>query len=192
MYHTFEYPAPTRETSDPLPDTLMVYRFLLDQSVDPQYLVTTHKKGSRETMVFQRWARNPADMIAALTQRDIEGEGLFEKTVDHFSSERYRYALEGKIFALGGVAEGNGPPKAFLDVEATLVDFGAPFGAQKNVMRRRYRIEAPCKDSAPVSLIQALNETVREFSSRLRRDIKAVLKKERVFPERSLESADRA
>jgi hypothetical protein len=164
----------------------------MDHSVDPQYLVTTRKEGAKDILIYERWARNPADMITGLVHRDLEGDRLFEKTVDHFSGERYRYALEGRVHAIGGISQGAKAAKAFLDVEATLVDFGAPLGAQKNVMRRRYKIEVPCRDAGPAALIEALNETVKEFSEKLRRDIRGLLEKTKRGPEPSPETADRA
>lgn len=173
-YHSFNYPVPLKDSPAPIPGTLMVYRFLLAPAVDTEFLVVSPSKGQAQSVPYHRWDENPADMITDLIERDLAGEGLFERTVGQFSSVRYRYALEGKILELRGVT-GDGKPRAVIEVETALIDFGAPLGAQKRVMERRYRIEVPCKDSSPNEIVDGLNRAVRRVSVRIREDIRSTL-----------------
>jgi ABC-type uncharacterized transport system auxiliary subunit len=113
-------------------------------------------------------------MITDLIERDLSREGLFERTVGQFSSVRYRYALEGKILELRGVTD-KGKPRAVIKVEAELIDFGAPLGARKTLMKRRYRMAVPCKDSSPNAIVEGLNRAVREVSVSLRDDLRSTL-----------------
>jgi ABC-type uncharacterized transport system auxiliary subunit len=178
-YHSLDYPLPGRDSPTAMPGTLMIYRFLIDPSVDTRLLVLTKSKDKKESLTYQRWSQNPSDMITDLIQRDLEASGLFEKTVGQFSSERYRYALEARIIDLRGVT-GDGGAKAVLEVEASLTDFGAPLGAEKNILKQRYRIEAPCKDSSPQAIMDGLNQAVGELSTRLRNDIRSTIEKARI------------
>ena len=173
-YHSFNYPVPLKNAPEPIPGTLMIYRFLLDPAVNTDYLVVSQDKGKEESVPYHRWNENPADMITDLIERDLARSGLFERTVGQFSTVRYRYALEGKILELRGVT-GDGKPRAVVEVETTLIDFGAPLGAQKNLMQRHYRIEIPCKDSSPSEIVEGLNRAVREVSARLRDDLRSTL-----------------
>jgi ABC-type uncharacterized transport system auxiliary subunit len=173
-YHAFNYPVPLKDSPASIPGTLMVYRFLLAPRVNTDFLVVSQGKGKQESVPYHRWDENPADMITDLIERDLARAGLFERTVGQFSTVRYRYALEGKILELRGVT-GDGKPRAVIEVETALIDFGAPLGAQKNVMERRYRIEIPCKDSSPTAIVEGLNRAVREVSVRLRDDLRSTL-----------------
>jgi hypothetical protein len=82
--------------------------------------------------------------------------------------------LEGKIHELRGVT-GKDKPRAVIEVETALIDFGAPLGAKKTLMERRYRMAVPCKDSSPTAIVEGLNQAVREVSDRLRNDIRSTL-----------------
>jgi ABC-type uncharacterized transport system auxiliary subunit len=173
-YHAFDYPSPVKETQPPIPGTLMVYRFLPAASVDIDSLVIAASSGSEKAALLHRWEDNPADMITELVLRDLDSSGLFEKTVDQLSSARYRYALEGIIRNLQGtITDGKG--KAIIAVEATLIDFEARGSLEKNLLKKLYTIEVPSPDATPDSIIKALNLAVKEFSDRLRNDIRAAL-----------------
>ncbi len=176
-YHIIDYPTPKKQSESQIPDTLMVYRFLLADTVDIHHLVVTTTDEESETVPLQRWELDPSDMVTELIQRDLEASGMFKKTVDQWSNARYRYALEGTIQKLEGTIR-NGKAAAVLDVEATLTDFESPLGAKKNIMKKEYSIEVPSVDSKPVSIVRAVNLAVRELSERIRADIAATLTKE--------------
>jgi len=175
-YHTFYYPVPLKDSPAPIPDTIMIYRFLPAPSVNGRFLVVSRGKGKEESMTYHRWDKDPADMVTDLLQRDFEGAGLFRKTVGQSSDASYRYALEGKILTMEVVEKG-GKSRAVMDVEALLTDFDAPLGTDKEIMQRRYRIEVPCRESTPAAMVEGLNGAVRELSKRLRRDIRAAVKR---------------
>ena len=152
----------------------MVYRFLLENSIDLHNLVIVSSDGVEEKVTLQRWEFDPSDMVTELIQRDIEASGLFEKTVDQWSSARYRYALEGKIQKLEGISK-EGKTMAVVEAEATLMDFDSPVGAKKNIMRKEYTIQVPSVDSNPMSIVRAINLAVRKLSEKIRADIVAAL-----------------
>jgi ABC-type uncharacterized transport system auxiliary subunit len=173
-YHSFDYPSPVKEAQPPIPGTLMVYRFLPAPSVDIDSLVVSQSAGTETAALLHRWEDNPADMITELVLRDLGNSGLFERTVDQLSSARYRYALEGIIRNLQGTIT-NGKGKALIAIEATLIDFEARAGLEKNLLKKLYKIEIPSQDATPDSIIKALNLGVKEFSERLRDDIRAAV-----------------
>jgi ABC-type uncharacterized transport system auxiliary subunit len=177
MYHSFDYRPPAAESAVPYPETLMVYRFLLDPAVNIYSLMVSDSKGGEESMLFHRWRDNPADMITELVLRDIQTSGLFEKAVDQLSNARYRYALEGTIRRLEGVAK-DGKFLAVIEAEAALMDFDPPRQGQKTIMKQSYKVEAPSKDPNAESVVRALNLAVQELSAKIRGDIKAAMEKE--------------
>lgn len=175
-YHTFTYPAPSKHATSPTPETLMVYQFLLGPSVDTDYLVISESEGKDKPMALHRWRENPADMITELIRRDVGNSGLFRRTVDQFSNLPYRYALEGTVRHLQGRV-GKGKALAVVELEALLVDFEAPPGMNKNVLKKVFKAEVPSKDSSPKAIVTALNEGVMAISAQLRNDIRSALKK---------------
>jgi uncharacterized lipoprotein YmbA len=176
-----DYPAPTSLSAHPVPETLMVYRFLLAPNVDANSVALAGSREAERAVSLHPWARNPADMITDLIERDLASSGLFRRTVGQTSSLPYRYALEGTIHSLRGVRV-RGTSKALVDVEVLLLDFGVRVGGEKHIMERRYRIEAPCKDSTPEAMVQGLNDALSEMSLRLRKDIRSSLQKTEGLP----------
>jgi ABC-type uncharacterized transport system auxiliary subunit len=174
MYHTFNYPSPPRENEPGVPETVMVYNFLLDPTVEMDALAISYSKDGQTSIMKHRWQDNPADMITELVLRDLANAGLFEKAVDQLSTARYRYALEGVIHNLQGMVR-NGKSSALIEIEATLVDFDAPPGKDKNLLKKTYRIEIPSTDDKPESMVAALNLGLRDFSAQLRTDIRTAL-----------------
>lgn len=175
-YHTFNYPSPPAEKTSVSPDTLMVYHFLLDPEIEMHTLAISCEKGSEKSILKHRWQENPADMITELVLRDLKASGLFARTVDQLSTARYRYALEGLVRQLQGEIK-NGKAVALLEIEASLMDFDAPLGMDKSLMRQKYHFEVPSVDSKPESIVAAINVALNDFSTRLRTDMRAELER---------------
>jgi ABC-type uncharacterized transport system auxiliary subunit len=175
-YYAFEYPAPQKETGSPIPDTLMVYRFLLARSVPMESLMISESKDGQESMTAYSWEENPADMITELVLRDFQSSNLFDRTVDQLSPARYRYALEAAVRNLRGFVR-DGKAQAVLQVDATLTDFEPLKGGPKTLMKKDYLIELPSADTNPESIMKALNAAVKRLSEQLRRDIRSTVGK---------------
>jgi len=175
-YHSFDYPAPAKENEASVPETIMVYNFVLDSSVEIHALEISYSKGGEKTIIKHRWQDNPADMITDLVLRDLSGSGLFQKAIDQLGTARYRYALEGTIRKLQGIVQ-NDKASALYEIEATLIDFDAHAGKNKNLLKKTYKLEIPAKDDKPDSIVAALNQGIKEFSSQLRNDIRQILVK---------------
>jgi len=175
-YHAFDYPSPQRDVVSTIPDTLMVYRFLLADSVDVRELVISESKGEGRREQRNRWEQNPADMVTDLIIRDMKSSGLFEKTVDQASSAQYRYALEGTLLKLQGRIEG---AKAWADLEAevSLLDFESGWGDKTSIMKKHYTIKVPSLNDSPESVVAAINQAVRILSNRIRADMRSALEK---------------
>jgi ABC-type uncharacterized transport system auxiliary subunit len=175
-FYSFDYPTPTRESENPVRDTLMIYRFLLDRNVPLDNLIIAQTKNGKESTLKYQWEENPADMISELMLRDMQSSGLFEKAVDQLSNARYRYALEGTIKNLNGVIQDD-KGKAVLEMEAIVTDFEAPPNSDKTILRKNYKIEVPAQNGTPDGIIKALNLAVKELSQRLRHDVRTILEK---------------
>ena len=173
-YHTFEYPSPARDPRNPIPHTLMVYRFLMDSSVNSYALEIGQTQGGNQIVSRHLWQENPADMITNLILRDFQRAGLFQQTVDIQSPLRYRYALEGTVRTLKGI-ETNGKASAFVELEIVVIDFESPIGFNKIVLSQLYKAEVPAKDTSPQAIVEALGRGIGQISQRLQKDIRQEL-----------------
>jgi ABC-type uncharacterized transport system auxiliary subunit len=173
-YYALDYPPPVRHSGDSVPDTLMVYRFALDPSVDDYALTVIKPKGSDKTQVLYRWQDHPADMVTDLIRRDLDRSGLFKRTVDHFSTAPYRYALEGTVRDLQAVVS-NGKILTQLQVDVNLIDFNAPQNFGRTLLGKSYHAEVPASDTTSAAIVAALNQGISQFSSQLRSDIRDAL-----------------
>lgn len=187
-YHNLDYPSPAVEYSDPSPDTLMVYKFLSDPSVDTHMLSISNVKSGSATVGQHRWQENPVDMITELVLRDIETSRLFERAVDQWSSVRYRYALEGAVRNLAGeITEKSA--YALVEAEVSFIDFDAPKLGKKVIFKKSYRISEPSDGKTPGKIAEAMNRAVKKLSKNIRDDVSASMKLMRFSPEKSAEAS---
>ena len=176
IYHTLNYPPPEKEFKAPIPHTLMVYRFLLAPDVESDSILTSQPKGSEKSVRIHRWQENPADIITDTLSRDLEESGLFRKIVDQLSNIRYRYSLEGTLRDLHAVIK-DGQTSAVVELEVVFTDFDAPRPAQKDLLKKTYKVEIPSKDGSAESVLAAFNAGVKEISGLLRADIRTAIDK---------------
>jgi ABC-type uncharacterized transport system auxiliary subunit len=176
IYHTLDYPPPDKEFQTPIPHTLMVYRFLLAPDVESDSILMSEPKGTEKSVRFHRWQENPADIVTDFLFRDLEASGLFRKTVDQVSNVRYRYALEGTLKGMHGIIK-DGQASALLELEVVFTDFDAPRPAQKDLVKKTYKVEIPSKDASAESFLAAFNAGVKEISALLRADIRSAVDK---------------
>ncbi len=175
-YHTLDYPPPDREFKNPIPHTLMVYRFLLAPDVESDSILTSQAEGDEKSVRLHRWQENPADIVTDFLFRDLEASCIFRQIVDQLSNVRYRYALEGTLRNIHGIIK-DGHPSALVELEVVLTDFDAPKPAQKDLLRKTYKVEIPSKDTSAESFLAAFNAGVKEISALLRADIRSAVDK---------------
>ncbi|MGC8905901.1 MAG: ABC-type transport auxiliary lipoprotein family protein [Desulfomonilaceae bacterium] len=171
VYYSLNYPGPTgvKEERSLIPDTLMIYKFLVAPDVDVDTIVVKSQTG-KEIARGERWQENPADTITDLLIRDFQDANIFSQTISQLSDAKYRYALEGTLSTLEGRERG-GKVNAVLEIEITLIDFEPRLGGKKVILNRRYKVEVPAKDSRSESLVIGFNQGLRQFSERLRSDV---------------------
>ncbi len=171
IFHTINYPAPRGIRESTIPETIMVYRFLMDSSVDTHYLLISDQDSKTKVVSSHAWAQDPSVMLTDLAIRDLESSGVFEKAVDQTSNVPYKYALEGSIKKFEGVvnkAKGSG----LIEVEVKLIDFEPKSVGQNQLMKKDYVIEIRSADTSPESLVKALEQGANELSEKIRNDLR--------------------
>jgi ABC-type uncharacterized transport system auxiliary subunit len=182
-YHSLYYPSPLKYDRNLKAGVIMVYRFLMIPSDQTYGLVVSGSDDEADVNEYQKWKDKPADMITDLIRRDLVSSGIFIKAVDQSSNIRYRYALEGQIHELKAKV-GESGPMAHFTVDVTLIDFDAPVDMDRNILKKKYSITKKCDTEKAQSLVKGLNQAVREFSERLRKDIRSALAIETKDPDK--------
>ncbi len=173
-YHTFYYPIPIKQGKGPEAGVIMIYRFLMIPSEETYGLVVSGLEEGKDYSEYEKWKEKPADMITDLIRRDLVASGIFHKAVGQTSNIRYRYALEGQIHKLKADVTEKGP-MARIEMDITLIDFEAPAGRDRNILKKKYTVKKKCQDTSAESVVDGLNDAVKEFSTKLRKDIKKAL-----------------
>ncbi len=176
IYHTLNYPPPDKEFKTPIPHTLMVYRFLLAPDVESDSILTSQPKGSEKSSPDSSLAGKSRGYYYGYCVARLEASGLFRKVVDQLSNVRYRYALEGTLRDIHGVIK-DGQASAVVELEVVFTDFDAPRPAQKDLLKKTYKVEIPSKDASAESFLAAFNAGVKEISAVLRADIRTAVDK---------------
>ena len=64
-----------------------------------------------------------------------------------------------------------------MELEVVFTDFDAPRAAQKDLLKKTYKVEIPSKDASAESILAAFNAGVKEISGLLRADIRTAVDK---------------
>lgn len=176
VFDTINYPSPISDKNSTIPETIMVYRFLMDSSVDTHYLIISDQDSKTKSVSNHAWTQDPSAMLTGLTIRDLESSGLFEKAVDQTSNVPYRYGLEGTIKKFEGVINKN-KGSGLIEAEITLIDFEPKSVGQGQLMKKNYVIQIPSANLASESLIKALDRGAKELSEKIRNDVRQSLTK---------------
>ncbi len=173
-YLSLDYQPPEPENRRPFPATLMVYRVISGPNVDSFGLKLPDAVRERSAVGTYRWEDSPADMITHLLLRDIAKAGIFQKTTDQSGESTYRFALEGTLQKIGGLAEKD-RVLAVLEAEFVLIDFEVHGSASQEPLKRTYQLKVPCKGATSEAITEGLNQAMKEMSGTLRRDIQTTL-----------------
>ncbi len=169
-FHAINYPAPSPGKVSVSPETIMVYRFLTDSSVDTHFLQIAESESNKRVVTGHVWIHDPSETLTELVMRDLQSSGLFKKAVDQTSNVSYRYGLEGAIKKFEGLVsdqQGSG----LIEVEIKLVDFEPEIIGKGQLFKKVYTVKAPSKDTGPSSIVDALNKAAKELSEKIREDV---------------------
>ena len=76
VFHAINYPAPKANREHRIPETIMVYRLLMDSKVDSHYLAISNLKGKARSVSGYAWVQDPSEMLTELVTRDLERKSI--------------------------------------------------------------------------------------------------------------------
>lgn len=169
-FHAIDYPSPKAVGEAINSETIMVYRFLTDSSIDIRFLQISQPDSSKRTITGHAWLYDPSQTLTELVIRDLQASGLFKKAVDQTSNLPYRYGLEGAIRKFEGLV-GDNEGWGLIEAEIKLIDFEPEIIGKGELFKKVYTLKIPSKNTQPESIVEALNEAVQQLSDRIREDV---------------------
>ncbi len=95
--YLLDYSAPTVEKLTKLDSTIRFNRFTIAAAYNTQNMIFRSDNYSLDSFSYNRWAVNPADMVADILLRDMQTCGLFHAVLSRYSMEETNFLLEGGI-----------------------------------------------------------------------------------------------
>ena len=97
--YIIDYPVPVWEKQAQLNETIKFNRFTIATAYNNQNMIFRQDNYSIDSFNYNKWAVNPADMLADSLLRDMQASGFFRAVFSRYAVEEGRYTL------LGGVSE---------------------------------------------------------------------------------------
>lgn len=119
--YLLDYPAPALEKFAQLDSTIRFNRFTIAAAYNTQNMIFRTDNYSIDFFSYNRWAVNPADMVADTLLRDMQASGLFHAVFSRYSVEEANFLLQGGVGEFFLRVEQN-RKLAVISMEITLKD----------------------------------------------------------------------
>jgi len=170
QYYLLDYPPPVLKPMPRLDATLRLNRFTIDAAYNTQSMVFRSDKYSLDYFNYNRWAVNPADMVADMLLRDLQASGLFSAVFSRYSIEETNFVVLGSIGAFYLRAEPQ-LKQAVLDVKITLKDLRKTIVNERVVFQKKYCQEEPLAEYSPRGYCAAMSRAMERLSAQIVEDL---------------------
>ncbi|HPD56787.1 MAG TPA: ABC-type transport auxiliary lipoprotein family protein [Smithellaceae bacterium] len=174
-YYILDYPAPAIKQMPQIDYTIRLNRFTIAAAYNTQNMIFRPDKYTLDYFSYNRWAVNPADMVADILQRDLQAAGLFGAVFSRYSIEDAHYILQGSIGEFFLRAEPNGK-RAVLDIKVTLKDSKKREAQRRVVFQKIYYHEEPLTEQTPRGYCEAMSRALEKLSGQITLDIYQAIK----------------
>jgi ABC-type uncharacterized transport system auxiliary subunit len=173
--YLLDYPAPTFEKKAQLDTTIRIYRFTIASAYNTQNMIFRTDDYTLDFFNYNRWAVNPADMIADTLLRDMQASGLFRAVFSRYTVEETRFLLQGGIndFFL---RIGKNGKVAVISMEITLKDSLRQETTKRIVFQKKYGHEELLIDQSPNGYCQAMSKALMNLSQQITTDVYKAIK----------------
>ena len=173
--YLLSYTAPTFDNKVKLDKTIRVHRFTIAAAYNNQNMIFRTNDYNVDFFNYNRWAVNPADMVADILLRDMQESGLFRAVFSRYAVEETRFIIQGGIndFFL---RIGDKSKVAVITVEITLKDSQQKEAIKKIVFQKKYSREETLTDQSPNGYCQAMSQALKNLSQQITTDLYAATK----------------
>lgn len=164
------YPAPVFEKLPRIEDTIRVDRFAIADAYNSREMIFRSDNVKFDSLNYNRWAVNPADMVTDSLLRDLQESGLFRAAFSRYALDEGRYVLQGGIqeFYLRLDQAGK---TAVIGLEITLKDITQREPTKRILFQKKYREEGLLEVPSPEGYVTAMSRAMQRLSRKITRDI---------------------
>ena len=173
--YLLSYTAPTYENKIKLDKTIRVHRFTIAAAYNNQNMIFRANDYNVDFFNYNRWAVNPADMIADILLRDMQESGLFRAVFSRYAVEETRFIIQGGINDFFLRIKDNGKV-AVIAMEITLKDSQQKEATKRIVFQKKYSREEALTDQSPLGYCQAMSKALKNLSQQITTDVYAATK----------------
>jgi cholesterol transport system auxiliary component len=174
-YYLLDYPAPVLKTLPQLNSTVRFNRFTIAAAYNTQNMIFRADNYSIDYFSYNRWAVNPADMVADMLLRDMQASKVFHAVFSRYSSERTNYLIEASVGEFFLRMENN-KKAAVLCLEVTLKNAVRKESNKRVVYQKKYRHEELLSEQTPRGYCQAMSHALSKVSEQISIDVYQAIK----------------
>jgi len=178
QYYLLDYPAPVLKTLPKLNSTVRFNRFTIAAAYNTQNMIFRADNYSIDFFSYNRWAVNPADMVADILLRDMQASKFFHAVFSRYSSVETNYLIEASVGEFFLRMERN-QKVAVLCLEVTLKDAKRREVDKRVVYQKKYRHEELLSDQTPRGYSQAMSHALSKVSEQIIVDVYQAIKSAR-------------
>ena len=170
-----DYQVPTLEKQAQLDGTIKFDRFTIASAYNTQNMVFRTDNYSIDFFNYNRWAVNPADMVADTLLRDMQASGYFRAVFSRYTVEETNFLLQGGIgeFFLRMDKKSK---IAVISLEITLKDSRQLEANKRIVFQRKYHHEELLTEQTPRGYCQAMSQALKILSQQIVIDVYQAIK----------------
>ena len=161
--YMLNYQSPVWENMARLDATIRFDRFTVFAGFNNTAMMFRPDDFRIDSFNYNRWAVNPADMIADNLLRDMWSSGLFIAVFPRHAVEEGRYILQAAVeeFFLG---RGNEEKSAVLNLTVTLKDSQERDSTKRILFQKKYRHSRKLADPSPRGYCEAMSLALQAVS----------------------------
>lgn len=174
-YYILDYQAPTLEKQAQLDGTIRFDRFTIDSAYNTQNMIFRTDNYSLDFLNYNRWAVNPADMVADNLLRDMQASGLFRAVFSHYTVEEVGFLLQGGIGEFFLRVEKNSKI-AVISLQVTLKNSNQVKANKRIIFQNKYHHEELLTEQTPRGYCQAMSQALKILSQQITIDVYQAIK----------------
>ena len=175
-YYILDYQAPVFEKQAQLDVTIRVNRFTIASAYNTQNMIFRTDNYSLDFFNYNRWAINPADMVADNLLRDMQARGLFHAVFSRYTVEDADFILEGGIGEFS-LHIGKNNKIAVISLEITLKNSNQVEANKRIIFQKKYHHEELLIEQTPRGYCQAMSQALKILSQQIITDVYQAIKK---------------
>jgi len=173
--YILDYPTPALEKQAQIDGTIRFNRFTIASAYNTQNMIFRADSYSLDSFNYNRWAVNPADMVADTLLRDMQASGYFRAVFSRYTVEETNFLLQGGIgeFFLRMDKKSK---IAVISLEITLKNSNQMEANKRIIFQKKYHHEELLTEQTPRGYCQAMSQALKILSQQIIIDVYQAIK----------------